>query len=222
MWGSKPPWRSGEIPKALWPAQGFRDIRISFFASPTITWVTSWWHPNWECRRHENNPTISQFACPGFLLMSLYFICRYMYPVHPSTYMYILHIFLHTLSSTIEPLIPPLQGSEWGYQRTPNSSASETYVMAKRISSEPGRSASSCRVKSLHKWTNSCWFSQLEQLGFFGSTQRVTVNTSSFRLGFVLAMTTLLTVCYSDIHSYLDHLRYLRPVLEISIHCYRL
>lgn len=66
MWGSKPPWRSGEIPKALWPAQGFRDIRISFFASPTITWVTWWWHPNWERRRHENNPTISQFACPGF------------------------------------------------------------------------------------------------------------------------------------------------------------
>lgn len=87
---------------------------------------------------------------------------------------------LHTLSSTIEPLIPPLQGSEWGYQRTPNSSASETYVMAKRISSEPGRSAcdfwktmllkTNSRARSSHCTSkHSAAGEQLELLGFLGA-----------------------------------------------------
>ena len=175
MWGSKPPWRSGEIPKALWPAQGFRDIRISFFASPTITWVTWWWHPNWECRQHENNPTISQFACPGFLLMSLYFICRYMYPVHFHFIPYVQRLNLWF------PLYRDLNGAT---QRTPSSSASETYVMAKRISSEPGRSACDFRETMLFPPTaEHCRLSPLcyQKMGCFIELQEMQLVYGSYQ-----------------------------------------
>ncbi len=75
IWGSKPPWCSGEFPKALWPAQGYLSLRTDDHMVTHDDIQTQNARNISENSWHENNPTISQLYVRSGPVMSLYFIC---------------------------------------------------------------------------------------------------------------------------------------------------